>query len=81
MNIPEHTVETAKHVGTVVGDTLAVVVTAGTVSTWIFGVGLPGLAALFTIVWTGFRILNEYEIWKERHRKSETPERKVHGGS
>ena len=29
---------------------------------------LPGIAALFTIVWTTIRIANEIEIWRARRR-------------
>ena len=57
----DHT-ETVKHVV----DALSVGTAIATVLNW-----LPGIAALFTIVWTGIRIYESYTVQKflKRRRK------------
>ncbi len=45
-------------------DALAATTVISTIMGW-----LPAVAALFTIVWTGFRINEEYYKWKVRRSK------------
>ena len=44
----------------VIGDCSAVAAVIGTLAGW-----LPGIAALFTIVWMGINIYKEIRHWKE----------------
>ena len=54
-----NTSETVKHVF----DGAAVLAVVGTLMSW-----LPAIAALFTIVWTGFRIIEEWDKFKARRK-------------
>ena len=52
-----HTSDTVKHIF----DGAAALTVIGTLMSW-----LPAVAAIFTIVWTGFRIIEEWEKFKTR---------------
>jgi hypothetical protein len=67
MQAPEQTIQTVEKTALNVMDATAALVTVGTVSNWFFGVGLPGMAALFTVVWTGLRIWNEIATIRDRN--------------
>lgn len=57
----QHTTETVKHVT----DGLSIITVLGTLAEI-----LPAIAALFTIIWTGFRIyeLNTVQNWLKRKK-------------
>lgn len=56
----EHMSESAKHIG----DAVSVITVVGTLAQW-----LPSIAALFTIVWTGIRIVETDTVQKLLGRK------------
>ncbi len=52
----------------VIGDALSVATVVGTLAQW-----LPSIAALFTIIWTGFRIYetDTVQSWLGKHKKDD----------
>ena len=66
MSAQDQTIQAAEKTAVHVMDATAALVMFGTISNWVFEFGLPGMAALFTIIWTGLRIWNEIAIIRDR---------------